>query len=467
MPSSIELQTIASEPATPAAESIQESAENAHLNESSLAPVDRGFGAWSFLAGAFLIEGLVWGFPNAYGVFLVKYLEDPAWASQKHARGLLPLIGPMASGIMYGAASVSFPMAARFPRHRRKAMWLGVVLIFVSLFAASFARTIPSLLALQGVMYAIGGALLYAPAIYYMSDWFVERRGLALGIIDAGTACGGLVLPLILPPLVDKHGSAKILRYYSIVCLGLLTLILPFVRGRLPEARMVHGPVNPRAFAVTQNRLFWLKDKTFWVINVANTLQGLAYFVPLLWLPTYASSLRLSSRDSSLSLALLNAASLVGRMGSGMLSDTVNPWLIASTTLMLTSLSIFILWGVLSYTFAGVLVYGIAYGCLAGGWTSLWASFLRPIAKDDPTHTTSMLGVLMLFRGIGNILSTPISTALQGDQSGLGDERIGVAGAYQGAYEKVIIYAGTCFAAAALVVAAGWAVNGPLSPRRR
>lgn len=29
-------------------------------------------------------------------------------------------------------------------------------------------------------------ALLYAPAIYYMSDWFVERRGLAMGTIDAG-----------------------------------------------------------------------------------------------------------------------------------------------------------------------------------------------------------------------------------------------------------------------------------------
>lgn len=28
--------------------------------------------------------------------------------------------------------------------------------------------------------------LLYAPTMHYMSDWFVERRGLALGIIDAG-----------------------------------------------------------------------------------------------------------------------------------------------------------------------------------------------------------------------------------------------------------------------------------------
>jgi hypothetical protein len=52
---------------------------------SSLPPVDRGFGAWSFvrssfnlfqvvylyqLAAAFTVEAIVWGFPTAYGVFL-------------------------------------------------------------------------------------------------------------------------------------------------------------------------------------------------------------------------------------------------------------------------------------------------------------------------------------------------------------------------------------------------------------
>lgn len=87
-------------------------------NETELAPVDKGFGAWSFvrfaqtvspresnrllqLVAAFLVESLVWGFPNAYGVFLAQYLDDPVWSSQKNATFLLPMVGPLSSGLMY------------------------------------------------------------------------------------------------------------------------------------------------------------------------------------------------------------------------------------------------------------------------------------------------------------------------------------------------------------------------------
>ena len=79
---------------------------------------------------------------------------------------------------------------------------------------------------------------------------------------------------------------------------------------------------------------------------------------------------------------------------------------------------------------------------------------------------TTILGFLMLSRGIGNILSTPISTALQPARSPaitppsppVYQHEIGckLAG---GQYEKVIVYAGTCFVAAAAVIVAGWAVE--------
>ena len=53
------------------------------------------------LAGASFVEGVVWGFSNAFGLFLEAYLGDPKFASQPHAASLLPLIGPLSSGIIH------------------------------------------------------------------------------------------------------------------------------------------------------------------------------------------------------------------------------------------------------------------------------------------------------------------------------------------------------------------------------
>lgn len=76
----------------------------------------------------------------------------------------------------------------------------------------------------------------------------------------------------------------------------------------------------------------------------------------------------------------------------------------------------------------------------------------------------------MLCRGLGNILSTPIATALSHSDTTTTlstptftnttttHERLGfdVGG---GKYEKVIIYVGTCFAAAAIISLIGWSME--------
>ncbi|KDQ62717.1 hypothetical protein JAAARDRAFT_30613 [Jaapia argillacea MUCL 33604] len=443
--------------------SDQSENENGNRNESSLAPVDRGFGVWSFLTGAFLVEAIVWGFPNAFGVFLNAYLEDPNWSSQPNARSLLPLIGTLSSGIIYCSGPVIYPITTRYPYIRRIFMWCGTLMCCASLFGASYATTVKELVVLQGVMYAIGGSLLYSPCLSYLSEWFVARRGLANGVIFAGTALGGLLLPLLLPPLLHAYGPAKSLRILAISTLIALLPILPFIRGRLPEVRT-------RVVATSRRREGWMWDKMWWILIVANTVQGFGYFVPIIWLPTFASELKISDSGSALTISLLNGASVVGRLSLGFLSDKIDPWLLALTTLLSSSLATFLLWGVFSHSLGGLLAFGIAYGCLAGGWSSLYTSFIRPIAKDDPALCTSLLGILMFFRGLGNVLSTPISTSLSsihtttnvGYNSSYGDaghmDKMGfdVAG---GKYEKMILYCGSCFAGAAGIALFGWSVE--------
>jgi hypothetical protein len=163
----------------------------------------------------------------------------------------------------------------------------------------------------------------------------------------------------------------------------------------------------------------------------------------------------------------------------------MDPWLLALSTLLGTCISTFVLWGVLSHTFAGLIAFGLTYGALAGGWSSLWTGFLKKSAcelifslessanidqvshlricvstvVEDPQLSTTLIGYLMFSRGLGNILSTPIATALLGSKSETNTspqlhDKLGfdVGG---GKYEKVIVYVGTCFAGAAIIALIG------------
>ncbi|KAJ7088369.1 MFS general substrate transporter [Mycena belliarum] len=429
------------------------------INESALPPTDTGLGAWSFLAAAFVVEAVVWGFPNAYGVFLNSYLQDPRYALQQHAASLLPLIGTLSTGIIYCSGVVVNPITARYPQHRRKSMWLGATMACTALLGASYATQIFQLVLLQGVVYAIGGSLLYLPCISYMSEWFVARRGMANGILFAGSSTGGILIPLGLPPLISNYGAPKTLRILSIAIAVVLFPVLPFVKGRLPETRgRVHGPA-PRGAPGSSD---WLRHKSFWVILAVNTLQGFAYFVPIVYLPTFASELHISSLTSAVTLSLLNAASVFGRLLMGYLSDKFNPWSLALSVLFTSSMTTFVFWGVLSHTFAGLLAFSIVYGSVASGWTSLWTGFVRPFARDDPALSTALFGYMLFSRGLGNIVSTPISASLyarpHNAMSGVADRTGFDVG--DGRFGKMIIYVGTCFAGAAGVSALGWALEG-------
>ncbi|KAI0092568.1 major facilitator superfamily domain-containing protein [Irpex rosettiformis] len=430
---------------------------NSIRHESSLGQADGGFQAWLLLISAFLVEILIWGYPGSYGVLLVAYLQDPKFSTQSHASTLLPLVGNLCTGIMYISALVIYPTMHWYPRIRRVYTWSGTAICSGSLILASFTDKVTLLVAFQGVLFAIGGSLVYAPVISYLSEWFVNKRGMANGIVFSGAGVGGAVFPLILPPLIARYGVQKTTRAYAICILICLIPTLPLMKARLPETR-VHGPA-PRS----SNRQ-WLRKNNLWFFVAMNTIQSLGYFIPTTWLPTFASSLGLSTSQSSLALTLLSVANIIAGTTMGWLSDKFDIWILAIVSLVGTCLATFIVWGVLSFSLSGILAYGVVYGLTAGGWSSLWYGFVNPVAKDDPSLATTLFSFMLATRGIGNILTTPISTALQGrtqaseltTHHGIAKTGFDVAG---GHYSAMISYAGACFAAATVVSIVGWAFD--------
>ena len=84
---------------------------------------------------------------------------------------------------MYFSGPFVFPAFQKWPQYRQLSYMIGLPIVVAALLASSFATKVSHLILTQGVLYAIGGIFLYSPAILFLDEWFVRRKGLAYGVM--------------------------------------------------------------------------------------------------------------------------------------------------------------------------------------------------------------------------------------------------------------------------------------------
>ncbi|KAH6884797.1 major facilitator superfamily domain-containing protein [Thelonectria olida] len=440
---SIELET--SQPATPGNGDSDSPLRSAvHAQEFSLKRVDGGKDAWLFLAACFVIEALTWGFPFSFGVFQDYYsTHEPFAGSTKIA-----IIGTCSMGIMYLGLPFVMLVQRLYPRQTRFSPIIGLFVMCIALAVSSFSQNTTHLIATQGIFYAIGGSISYCPCILYMDEWFVKRKGLAYGVMWSGTGLAGFILPLLFEALLGRYGFRTTLRIWSLA-LFILTLPLAyFIKPRLPYSATRH--INPLKLGFTFS-------KTFLLHQAANICQALGFFLPGIYLPSYArTALGASTVRSALTVLLVNVASVFGCVAMGFLSDRVHVTTCFLISAVGTTIGTFFLWG-FSTNLAVLYIYCIMYGFFAGSYTSAWPGVMRQVSsapavqtqRDDGGARTNtggssfdpamVMGVLSAGRGIGNIVSGPLSSALLDGMPWKGQAAAG----YGTGYGTLIVFTGT------------------------
>lgn len=73
----------------------------------------------------------------------------------------------------------------------------------------------------QGVLLGIGLGSSFSPALACVSSYYREKRGLANGLLSAGSAIGGLIIPIFLSKMINNRsiGLAWAHRTCAFVCL--------------------------------------------------------------------------------------------------------------------------------------------------------------------------------------------------------------------------------------------------------
>ncbi|KAB5515445.1 MFS monocarboxylate transporter [Coniochaeta sp. 2T2.1] len=374
----------------------------------SLPPVDGGKDAWFFLAACFMLEALVWGFPFAFGVFQDYYTSHPPFAGSPS----IAVIGTCAMGLMYLTGPLTMSFLRLYPRVGRWSPIAGLLVMCLGLAMSSFSTTVTHLIVTQGVFYAVGGSVAYSPCIVYMDEWFVRRKGLAYGIMWSGTGLAGVVLPLLLQSLLDKYGFETTLRLWAVVVFVLTAPLAYYIKPRLPVSAATHRRPFDLGFVFT---------RTFLVHEAANVVEAFGFFLPGIYLPSYArSTLGASGPLSALTILLLNVASVFGCVAMGGLIDRFDV-----TTCILISTAgatagTFLLWG-MAGSLPVLYVFCVVYGLFAGSFTSAWPGIMKEVAKKGEEQGEERGGAVdpsMVFaflaagRGVGNVASGPLSEVL-------------------------------------------------------
>ncbi|KAF6806044.1 MFS monocarboxylate [Colletotrichum sojae] len=389
-----------------------------HGPQHQLKPTDRGLAAWRLLLTAFVFEALLWGFPLSFGVFQNYYSKQPAFASNRY----IPVVGSVASGISYLGAPAITPLIKRFQRYQGLMIWIGSGVVL-----ASFCTTVETLILTQGVAYGVGFLIFYYPILNMVNEFWITRRGMAYGLLCSSSGVSGAVFPFVIEALLEKYGYQTTLRAVAVALCVLTGPLIPLLKGRLPPS-----------LQSTSTRMNWgfLRDPLFWVFSLSNIAQGLGYFFPSLYLPSYAASIGLRGTEGALLLALMSISQVAGQLTFGSLTDRkVSLEVLTTVSTIISATSAFALWG-LAHTLPLLIVFALVYGFFAAGYTAMWARMTTAVSTDS-TAVPMIFSLFNFGKGVGNVLAGPISGNLLFQMTSA--ESYGLV-----KYRGVVVFTGSC-----------------------
>ncbi|KAI1298350.1 major facilitator superfamily domain-containing protein [Xylaria venustula] len=405
---------------SPRSQDAEGDPNNRTRQEQELAPVDGGAAAWKLLCAAFMFEALLWGFPLSFEFADNRYIS---------------VVGTIASGFGYLGAPIVIPLLQRYQRWWRHMIVVGWSICIAGLVLGSFASTLEVLILTQGVAYGVGFLIFYYPILGMVNEYWIERRGMAYGILCGASGVSGSVIPFVLQAILARYGYKTTLRAVAVALTLLTGPFIPLLKGRLPPSERTSVPKMNLAF---------FRSPLFWVYSVSNLLQGFGYFFPSLYLPSYASSIGLEGKLGPLLLALMSVSQVGGQFVFGLLSDRKVPVnVLACTSTIVAAVACLTLWR-LAESLPVLIIFAITYGFFGAGFTATWARMSTAVT-DDVTAGPIVFSLLNLGKGIGNVLAGPIGGSLVSLSNSTGTSS-------SLSYRWVIIFAGVAMFTSALTI---------------
>ena len=384
-------------------------------------PFARPFYGWSIIAVAFVTMGIGVNARTAFSLFFPPILDEFGWP-----RGLT------AGAFSFGFLVSAFlgPVLGRLMDRRgpRAVMLLGVAMVGAGLGLAPLVQAPWHLYLTLGVLVGGGTVCLgYTGHALFLPNWFVRRRGLAIGIAFSGVGVGAIIILPWLQRLIAGAGwrtaclAMAALVVATLAPLNLLTRRRPEDVGLLPDGdiaptdttrgRHLSNVVDDDWASVDWTLARAMRTGRFWWV-VAGFVGGLfAWYAVQVHQTKYLIEIGFTPARAAEALGLVGFTGIVGQIALGHLSDRVGRewvWTLACVGFVL---SYALLLAMRDHPTPALLYLMVgAQGVLGYGLASVFGAI--PAELFQGKHYGTIFGTLSLASIVGGAIGPWVAGAL-------------------------------------------------------
>jgi MFS transporter, OFA family, oxalate/formate antiporter len=306
-------------------------------------------------------------FGNAVGINLCVYSVPYFMPSFQQEFGWSRSVVGIAVSFLTAGIFLCAPLVGRLSDRfgARRVTLVSIVLFAVGLAAMALVqRSIWTLyLGFLGLAF-LGSGTLYVSYSRAINTWFDRARGLALGLTTSGTGIAVMLLPLSLPPVIERWGWRAGFLCLGIAAASVLPLALSFLRERSSDLRPLAAPGMGLPFSEV------LRSRRFWTMLIGTTCLTTAISGSVIHLIPMFTDMGAPRRAAELAGSYFGISTIAGRLIVGPLLDRLPGNVVALGVFLLPAAG-YLVPGVVG--FAAAPFYAAAIGFALGSDTDLGA----------------------------------------------------------------------------------------------
>jgi MFS family permease len=331
---------------------------------------------WVVVGAAALITCIGIGALFSLGIFLKPIEETMGWS--RTGISTIALLNWIFMGVG------SFVWGALCDRYGGRVVALaGGVLLGLGLVLSSQVTTLWQLQLTFGGLVGFAVGAFYAPLTATVTRWFTAYRGLAVALVSAGIGVGVLVIS----PLSRWIISVADWRIAMLVLGDLSWLIIiptALLIREQPAGGVGGAPMATPATADMSAAEVW-RAPQFWLIALTHFACCAAHSGPIFHMVTHAIDQGVTAMTAATVLSVSGLASVIGRIGTGLLADRIG----AKRTLVIFLALQAVIVALYLFAHDAFAFYGLAlvFGASYGGVMPLYALLTREYFGDKVMGT--------------------------------------------------------------------------------